>query len=277
MNISIFARPHFIGKDLEAPGGPYFYIYRGSSLIRGEQVAKYIGAKYNPKSGYENDLCIYLKPKTLDSVKDGSYVDVSDAGEYLVEQLKNRLKIKVITSSQCTYEFVKERLKNDVVLIPEHHCNFERTVRSRKEINTVGFLGTPRSFTYPIDEMRKRMKKIGIEFITNFNYKNRQDVVDFYKQIDLQIVWYIADNSPFKHPGKFINAASFGIPSIANPQVGYKEFEGNYISIKTIDSLIVEVEKMKNKDYYSQWSSKIMKAAEKYHISKIAEKYKQLT
>lgn len=275
MNISIFARPYFIGRD-DAPGGPYLYVYRGTSLIRGEQIAQYLGGKYNPTSGYENDVCIYLKPRTLDNIKDGSYVDIIDAGAELVNQLKDRPNIKVITSSQTSHEFVKERLKNEMVLIPQHHCNFERTVRLRREINTAGFLGTPRSFTYPVDEIRKLLEKIGIKFITNFNYKNRQDVLDFYKQIDVQIVWYINDDSPFKHPLKIINAASFGIPTIANRLIGYQELEGNYIPVETIDSLIAEVEKMKNKDYYARWSDKIMKAAEMYHISRIAGQYKQL-
>lgn len=239
-------------------------------------MAQRLGGKYNPTSGYENDVCIYLKPKTLNHVKDGSYVDFSDGEEYLIKLLQDRQKIKVISSSVPSLEFLKERLKNDIFFIPEHHCNFERITRSRQEISTAGFLGTPRSFTYPVDEMAKRLEKIGIKFIATFSYKNRQDVMDFYKKIDLQLVWYEADNSPFKHPTKYINAASFGIPTIANRLIGCKEWEDNYIAVETVDLLVNEAEKVKNRDYYNQWSSKIMKAAEDYHIDKIAEKYKQL-
>ena len=125
MSICVFAKPYFLGAD-DAPGGPYLYLYRGTSLIRGEQMAKELGGKYNPTSGYENDTRIYLKPRTLDKIKDGDYVDISDAGEDLVEQLKACPNIKAITSSQVSYEFVKERLTNKIFLIPEHHCNFER-------------------------------------------------------------------------------------------------------------------------------------------------------
>lgn len=275
MNISIFARPYFIGKD-DAPGGPYFLLYRGTSLIRGEQVTEYTGGKYNPKSGYDQDICIYLKPKTLDHIKDGSYVDFSDCEEYLIKLLQDRPKIKVIVSSLASLEFLKEKLQNKLFLIPEHHCNFDRVVRTRKEINTVGFIGTPRSFTYPLPDITKRLGKIGFKFITNSNYKNRQDVIDFYQQIDLQIVWYINDNSPFKHPTKFINAASFGIPTIANWLLGYREWEDNYVPVNSIDEMMAEVKKMKNKDYYDLWSRKIIKAAEAYHIENIAKLYKQL-
>ena len=33
----------------------------GSGIIRGEQVAHKLGAKLNPTSGYEDDVCIYVK------------------------------------------------------------------------------------------------------------------------------------------------------------------------------------------------------------------------
>ena len=276
MSISIFARPYFLGQELST-GEPY--LHRVTSLVRGEQIAEYIGGKYNPTSGYENDVCIYHKPKRLDHIKDTSYVDVSDA-DCLVEQLQHRPQIKVIASSQCSYEFLKEKLKNEIVLIPEHHCNFERVVRERKTITTGGIIGHPSVFSGPVnDEIRKQLEEIGLKFITCFNYKNRQDSINFYKQIDFQVIGhfgYLNNYDPFNHPSKMINAASFGIPTIANWKLGYKEFEGSYIPVRTMDSLVAEAEKMKNENYYNEWADKIIKEAEKYHISKVAEMYKQL-
>lgn len=43
-----------------------------------------------------------------------------------------------------------------------------------------------------------------------------------------------------------------------------------------MNSLVAEVEKMKNTDYYVVWPDKLIKAAEVYHIEKIAEKYRAL-
>ncbi len=275
MNISFFARPYFFAIDVDSPLGEPC-LHRGTSLIRGEQVAEYLGAKYNPTSGYENDLCIYLKPKRLDQIKDGSYVDVSD-GEHLIPLLQDRSKIKLIASSQYSYDFIKGKLKNDIVLIPEHHCNFERAIRCRNKITTVGFIGSYSSFMYkPFEEMRRRLAEIGFEFITYFTYKNRQDVVDFHKQIDILIFGYPGVNDPFKHPTKIISAASFGIPTVCNWHPAFKEFEGNFIAIESIDSLLAELTKLKDEDYYNQWAAKIVGSAERYHISKIAELYKQL-
>lgn len=279
MSISIFARPAFIGEDPETTTGPY--LYRASSYIRGEQVSQYLGGKYNPTNVYEGDILIYLKPKTLDHIKDGSYVDFSDAEEYLIKLLLRRPKIKLIASSQTSYEFLKEKLSNKLFLIPEHHCNFERIQRTRKKVSTGGIITNPSPLTYKVsDEVKAALKKIGFEFITCCNWKNRQDVIDFYKQIDFHVIaWfgYFDDYDPFRHPTKIINAASYGIPTIANWKAGYKEFEGNYIPVHNINDLVKEAEKLKNPSYYNKLASKIIKASEPYHIENIVKLYRKLT
>lgn len=273
--ISIFARPYFFAIDRDSPLGE-LCLHRGTSLIRGEQMAEYLGAKYNPTSGYEDDVCIYIKPKNLDRIKDGAYMDVSDGG-HLVPLLRDRPKIKLIASSQYSFDFIKERLNNDIVLIPEHHCNFERFVRDRKEVTTVGFIGSYNSFTYkPFEETERRLAEIGLKFITNLNYKNRQDVMDFYKQIDIMIFGYPDVEEPFRHPTRIISAASFGIPTVCNWHPAFKEFEDNFIVAENFDSLMTELKKLRDEEYYHQWAARIVGPAEQYHISKIAEKYRQL-
>lgn len=273
--ISFFARPYFFAIDRDSPLSEPC-LHRGTSLIRGEQIAEYLGARYNPTSGYENDVCIYLKPKGLDHIADGSYVDVSD-GSYLIPLLQNRPNIKLIASSQYSYDFIRERLNNDIVLIPEHHCNFERLTRDRNEITTVGFIGSYSSFNYkPFEETERRLAEIGLKFITNFTYRNRQDVVDFYRQIDIMIFGYPDPEEPFRHPTRIVSAASFGIPTVCNRHPAFKEFEGYFITAENTDSLLVELKKLKDQDYYRQWAARIVGPAEQYHISTIAEKYKQL-
>ena len=54
MSISIFAKKTSRGRGNR--------LQRVSSMIRGVQVAEQIGAKLNPEEGYENDVCIYVKP-----------------------------------------------------------------------------------------------------------------------------------------------------------------------------------------------------------------------
>lgn len=276
--ISIFAREYFIGEDAGTFTGPC--LHRGTSLIRGKQVTEYLGGKYNPKAKFEGDICIYLKPKTLDHIKDGSYVDFSDCEPYLKKLLQDRPKIKVIASSLTSFEYLKKKLKNEIFLIPEHHCNFERKTRTRKEIATGGIITNPSAITYAAyDRVKKLLSEIGFKFITCYDWKERKDVVDFYAQIDFQVIALFGIYKffdPFRHPTKIINAASYGIPTVANWQAGYKEFEGNYIPVHNIYDLVKEVEKLKNQDYYNQWGRKIIKAAEPYHIENIAKLYKQL-
>jgi len=247
MGISFFTRPYYYGHNPLISSEDY--ILRASSYIRGKQMAKFLGGKYNPHEGFEKDVCIYIKPLNLDRVQDGAYVDVVDA-DYLVQHLKNRPKVKVIASLSSGYKFLKDNLTNDIFLIPQHHCNFERVKRTRTKITTGGYISTPSSLAYRVNEtIAKELKKIGLKFITCYNYTNRRDVVNFYKKIDFQIIGFFgcfSNNYPFTHPLKIINAASFGIPTIANWKMGYDEFEGNYIPVDNMDSLMIEIEKIKN-------------------------------
>lgn len=281
MSISIFARPYFIGEDADSAdafSGPY--LHRGSSLIRGEQIAEFLGGKYNPTKGFEDDICIYLKPKSLDLVKDGAYVDFSDAEPYLIKLLQERPRVKVITSNLTSFEFLKSYLKNEVFLIPEHHCNFERLKRTRRKVTTGGIITNPSAISYKAyDEVAKKLKDLGLAFIICYDWKNRQDVVDFYQKIDFQIISMFGvynDFDPFRHPTKIINAASYGIPTIATWKAGYKEFKDYYIPVFNLNELLKETEKLKEFDYYDQLSKRIIEPTEAYHISQVAQKYRDL-
>lgn len=273
--ISIFAKKPYLLDDAE--GGVFFQ--RLTGRVRGEEIAQYLGAKLNPTEGYENDICIYVKPPSLGHIKDGSYVDILD-DKHAFECLKERPGIKVIAMSLSQYEYLKTQLKNEIVFIPHHHVNFENILSDRKEVMVCGYVGSrPSGYSNRINNKVKReLARIGLDFIPIFKYQTRQDIIDYYKKIDLQIIGYFNyhNESIFRHPTKILNAASFGIPTIAQPILGYKEIEGYYVPVKDMDSLLAETEKMKNKEYYNQWSSKIIKEAEKYHISTIAKLYQQL-
>lgn len=271
--ISIFARHTYLLGD-EKQG---LYLQRVSARIRGEEIAEYLGAKLNPKEGFENDVCIYVKPMHLDHIKDGSYVDLLD-DLHLFEYLKNRPAIKVIAMSLSHFEFLKKELKNEVILIPHHHVNFERTKRDRREITTAGYVGVNTAKHRNINHKVKRaLRRISLGFMPLFNFQIRQDIIDYYKKIDIQVIGYFDyQDIPYYHPTKIINAAAFGIPTVANRRLGYKEVEDFYIPVDNMEQLLVEVGKLKDPEYYNQWSDKIVKEAEKYHISNIAKLYRKL-
>ncbi|MBF8249501.1 MAG: hypothetical protein HW400_102 [Candidatus Levybacteria bacterium] len=269
MNISFFARPAS-WDDIR------HRLNCGVSVIRGKQIAKYLGAKLNPKSGYDNDICIYVKPGINTQFAKHSYIDVMDVDKETVMEF-NKLDIPMILSSLFAYEIFSKAYRNSrFIFIPQHHCNYGRIKRNRKKITTVGILGYHASFQYPIEDVRKRLKKIGMELLFENKILDRLDAVNFYKKIDIQIVW-IRHAWMTKNAMKLYNAASFGIPTIGYRRSEYKEFEGYYIPVETIEELIEEVKKLKDSNqYYAQYADKIVNKAEDYHISKIAELYKRL-
>lgn len=277
-NISIFAKPSFLGihypKLVKNPS-----ILRLSGEIRGKQIADYIGAKFNPRSGYKKDLCIFIKGYQIDKAKDGDYVDFSDAK---FEELapKIRPELNIIAHSQYAYEYLKARLPNKIVLIPQQHINWKNDTRIKNNPLVGGYIGRPSNISVEIqNEIKDALKSVGIEFKVAFEWASRQDAIDFYKKIDFLVLggygklpsdlWQIT-------PTKMINAASFGIPSIAFMRLGYKEFEGYYTQFKTMDDLLTEVEKLKDENYYTTYSERIKEKAKEYHISRIAQLYKGL-
>ena len=272
--ISIYAKPWFLRKN-DATGGPY--VSRVSSRVRGEEISEYMGTKYNAEERMADDLCIFIKPRGLNSIKDGDYVDILD-DITLVPKLKERPGVKVIAMSQAQYEYLKKNLNNEIFLIHHHHINFERFRRTRNTNLVGGAIGHSK-YAYDLyGEIKESLSGSGIDFISILSYQTRQDMIDFFKKIDFLVAWNVDEykDYPHSHPTKIINAASFGIPSLTQPIVGYKEFVGFYIPIEDTDSLVGEAVKLKDVSYYQTWSDKVYEEAEKYHISRIAELYKQL-
>ena len=270
MNISFFAKPARWNNG-------HNRLDNGSSIIRGEQIAEYLGAKLNPAEGYENDVCIYVKPNIDIKFAKHSYIDIMDVHSNTVVEFA-KLHIPIILSSLVSYEIFSQACKgNKFVFIPQHNCNYERFKRNRKEVTTVGIVGYHAAFMYPVEDVRKKLKEVGMELLVENRVLNRLDVVNFYKKIDLQITW-VGNAWITKNSMKLYNAASFGIPTVGFKQQNYKEFDGYYVPVTTMDDMIKEIVKFKeDKEYYRQYSQRIIPKAEEYHISNIAKLYKKLT
>lgn len=271
--ISIFAKLPYL---LDDPKGGV-YLQRLTGRVRGEEIAQYLRAKFNPTGGYENDVCIYVKYYRLDQVKDGSYVDVLD-DLHVPELLKTRSKIKVIAMSKPHLEYLRNILENEIVYIPHHHINLERIRRKRKKIINCGYVGSNPRYDVELNkEIARRLKKIGLKFMPYYNYTSRDDIINYYKQIDLQIIGHFDRlDIPYYHQTKIVNAMSFGIPTIASPRLGYIEVKDFFIAVKTMDELAEAVKLMKDPANYNKWPEKIITESEKYHISEIAKLYQAL-
>lgn len=273
--ISFHARPTYWDKGHTSEK----YMHRLSARVRGEEIAEKIGGKFNAKDREIDETCIFIKPRNLTKVKDGDYVDILDEIA-LIPLLKTRPNIKVIAMSDVHFNYLKKELSNKIVLIPHHHINFEQEKRERNKTLVGGIIGSPSKMVYEIvDKIEESLSKIGIKFTICFNSRTRQEMVSYYKSIDFLVNWYLdiyKRDSFYRHPTKIINAASFGVPTLAQPIAGYREVEGFYIPIETIEDIVREAEKLKNLEYYAQWSDKIIKEAEKYHINNISKLYLNL-
>ena len=260
---------------------------RVSSIIRIDQIAEYLGAKINPTEGYENDVCIYEKPhvKKFEDMKfEGHpYLDIND-GHNLGHLALKHPEVPVITISKYDQEIMSniydergQKIKSKVLFIPQHHCNFERFVRNRDKIKVVGYLGGYTDLFYFPQPLLGELARRNMNFVFNTTFNTREEVVNFYNTIDIQITW-----RPYKmilrNPLKLVNAASFGIPTIALDEKNFQmELEGCYRPVKDFNEFLVALDELRNPPTYAEYSQKCLEKAEGYHIENVAKLYRALT
>jgi len=252
----------------------FFYNWKnGAAEIRARQISRRIESKRNPKDGYENDTCIYVKIEPPEDYPENSYLDIVD-GRERVPWLREH-KIGVIAQTKTAYDFLKS-FNDNVILIPQHHCNFERFVRTRQEVRTVGYIGGERQFELPVDIVTQRLREQGLEFKYFFSPHDRTSVVEFYKTIDIQITFRKRGQNYGKlcSPLKIINACSFGIPSVSYPERAYNEVKGHFLPARDIDELVSQVVRLKDPSLYQDYQR--LELAEEYHIDKIIKHYENL-
>jgi len=248
----IHARPTFWGTGYTKDE----HLHRVSTRIRAEEVTEYLG---------EVKTEIWIKPRHLTNVKDGEYVDVLDDLE-VIPELKKRPKVKVIAMSLVHKEYLEKELPNEITLIYHHHINFERARHIPNKELLGGMVGTPSKQIYKVVADIKKL----FNFEPYFNYKNREDMIAYYKKIDYLVIWdFGKKDCYYRHPTKIMNAASFGIPTFAIPLDGYREVEGFYFPIEKIED--IDLTKIT-----PEFCDKIYKEAEKYHISNTTKAYERL-
>jgi len=271
-----------------------FHANGGAGNVRGIQVAEYLGAKRNPESGYEDDICIYVKIIPPENFPKHSYLDVVDSAR-AIDFLKNHPSMGVIAISRVAQEYLMKVLKrNDVIFIPHHHCNYERFVRLDREVKTVGIIGSKTAFQYPVDKFRKELAKIGLDLLYDEDhwkhYNNdsneegkdsREKVVRFYKKIDVQVVYrpeWISTYEPLRSPLKLENAGSFSIPTVAYPEPSYMdEWKECFIPNVAITGLLKSVERLKiDPLFYRNMADISKRKAEEYHIKNVSKLYLNL-
>jgi hypothetical protein len=259
----------------------FFFGNSGAGEIRGRQVGSYLGAKLNPSDDFQEDVCIYVKMRPPDNFSKHSYVDVVD-GVGLVDWLQKHPNCGAITTSLTGQVLLSKYLKQKVIFIPENHCNYERYIRVPREVKVAGIIGNMKGFGMSITETEKRLNDIGMEFKVCDSYRTRQDVIDFYKTIDIQLCWrphVKGSHSQLHNPLKIANAASFGIPTVAYPEDNFlAEFGGCFFSAFNIEDFFRFVHELKTEPrLYDHLVKQGLERAERYHIENIAPLYEALS
>lgn len=259
-----------------------------SSLIRGEQIASKLGAlcgDYPCKDQVVIMIKCYPTNPILIPLMKRLYIDLVDS-DGILGLARKIPAIKLIVLSNLAKEYVSARVENEVIVIPEQHCNDEKFIRNRKEVTTVGYVGSELSFDLNIEEITKRLSEINLQFKFLFCEDlslTRKDIVDFYKSIDIQVCFRKPRLLPYmppelKNPLKLANAGSFKIPSVSYPELNYKkEFDSCFLSVYDLNGLIDTCKRLKQcASLYACVSRDAYDCAEKYHIDNIIPFYKEL-
>jgi hypothetical protein len=251
--------------------------------LRGIQIAKRLSAQINPDPNNikKDDVCIYIKMHPIHGAV--SYIDLVDNVRY-VDVLKKHPEFKGIAISKTAFEYIKNRIKNEIVLIPHHHCNFERFRNPvRRYPTVVGFCGFFKSILPYYADLKYAFDKKGFDFQLCTRYDTREQVCNFYKTIDIQIIWRDLRGTDWgrwiipelKNPLKISNAGSFGVPTVAYPEKNFiAEYDGAFVPAYSIDELIDRVCLLRDAPGFCRdIAEKARIKSEEYHIDNIIKLY----
>jgi len=243
----------------------FHWRHSGSGIIRGEQTQRWLGSQS------DDDRHIWVKMQPPDDFPPRSYLDVLDAHERIPWLLEHPA-IGVIASSLTGQEYLQRVLKRtDIHYIPQHHCNYGRARRASRNIKVAGVVGGKGALQCDVARLVQILQQLDIEFCWLQRARSREQVVEFYRELDFQIIWR-PQQRPLKNPLKIVNAMSFGIPTIAYPEVAYREVSGCYQPFCDLAELPAFVAMLRQ----GYDADRLVVKAEPYHIEHVAERYRSL-
>lgn len=242
-------------------------------------MAEALGGRMNPTSGYENDVCIYIKRKPPDvGYPPLTVVDFSDDIQ-LIPWVRRHPDVRPICPAVALTRYLRTRLRRRVIFIPEQHCNYDNEVRPERPIKRVGVIGNESAFQWDEEDMRRRFRRFGLEYVHERNYKVRADVVRFYQGLDIQVVFRPWFPAPLlRDPLKLKNAGSFGIPTVAYPEDAYvAEFRHCFLPAMTPMEVVEQTVRLaEDPRLYAEVARRARERSSQYHVSRIADLYRQL-
>lgn len=262
-----------------------------SEFTRGYQIADALGCKVNSAiDTYEEPViavkCHFDYKTQPDLAKmTNLYVDLIDDNS-MVKIARRYPLVRVIVLTDLMRDFLAPQISNEIIVIPEHNCNFEQHTRSRDAVTTVGYVGSRLCFDLDKRQVEDVLGQIGLEFKTlvcETSDVSREDVVDFYKSIDIQLAFRLPNGAVrhpvYRNPLKIFNAGSFKIPTVAYPELSYRLCAGTYF-LEALDlaSVIDKCYMLKNDNaLYEFCANRAYEWSKQFDIAKIAGLYAKLS
>jgi hypothetical protein len=262
-----------------------------SEFTRGHQIATALGCKLNASVKDYDETVVAVKTLFNPSVQTdlrnftNLYMDFVDDIN-LIPLAKQYDTAKIVVLTEPMMDFVSQHVDNELVLLPEHTCNFERFVRDpEKDVKTVGYVGSSQCFNLDFDELGKDLASIGLDFkylLCEDDKVTRMDVVNFYKTIDIQIAFRLPAEEVrpqiYRNPLKIFNAGSFRIPSVAYPEMAYVLCAGTtFLEAINIHSVIDKCYQLKeDKGLYGFYADRVHEWSKQFDIKNVARMYAEL-
>ncbi len=226
-------------------------------------------------------VCIKTVYKNLSS-NISVYIDLVDSDKAISEISKDPT-LSIITLTPSGRDYIAARVPNRVIVIPDHHCNNNNIVRTRTTVDTIGYCGNKLGLQLDVEELQAQLEAHGFKFLqldTGLASTTLSDILNFYKSIDINLLfrkpYYLPSHPPeMRSCLKLTNAGSFGIPTIAYPELLLqKEAPGMYLPAKTIPE-IVNLCKLLQEDtkLYEDWQDRSIAFSKPYHIDNIIKNY----
>jgi hypothetical protein len=260
-----------------------------SEFTRGRQIAEALGCGVDvPMKSYDETIVAIktLPDKEQAKMFSNFYLDMIDSCN-IVEVAEQYPTAKIIVLTDIMRDVLSQRIKNKLVLIPEHCCNFGQELRDvNRAVSIVGYVGARKCLSLDPREVTRVLKQIGLEFkylICEDHKVTRKDVCEFYKSIDIQLAFRTPDDDirpqEYRNPLKIFNAGSFGIPTVAFPEISYTLCAGTYFLEATcLGSVLDKCYMLKNdRKLYEFYANRVYNWSQQFDISEIARLYAKLS
>jgi len=253
-------------------------VKRSVMQVRGVQIAERMGAAVNPDSGYADDVNVFITYLPRIPVPRKAVFDPNDHKNQW-EFLEQHPEIPIIAISLPEQRLFRQLFSREAVYIPDHHANYERERRPPRPVLAVGTVGSRASLNCPLEDLEARLKKIGIRLLRRDMGRHREQVLSAYRAMDVQIVFRA--NLPDREicdALKLSNAGSFGIPTVAYPELAYaEEYDGAFLPANTVEELVDGVGRLASSDsLYREYAEKAIERSEAFHIDNLVKRYQAL-